>query len=126
MITRRWVLAGLIATAILRPAARAEPPPQAAAEIDYLLWLVGSSGCEFNRNGTWYDSKRAQEHLRLKYEYLVSHDRVATAEDFIERAATRSSLSGRPYLLRCDGGKVVTSEAWLRAALAHHRLPGAH
>ena len=125
MKTRRWVLVGLIATAILLPAAHAQPLPQAAVEIDYLLGLVGSSGCEFNRNGTWYDSKRAQEHLRFKYEYLATHARVLTAEEFIERAATKSSLSGQPYRLRCGGGKIVTSEAWLRAALARYRLTAA-
>jgi hypothetical protein len=125
MKTRRWVLAGVIATMVL-PAGRAEPSPQAMIEIDYLLGLVGSARCEFNRNGTWYGSTRAQEHLRSKYEYLAAHGRVVTAEEFIERAATKSSRSGQPYLLRCGGGKVVTSESWLRAALARYRVTAAH
>ena len=126
MTRRRRMLVGLLAIVVLLPAAHAAPPPPAAVEIEYLLSLVGSSGCEFNRNGSWYDAAQAEKHLRYKYEYLVAHDRVATAEEFIERAATKSSLSGQPYLLRCGDAKVVTFESWLRAALARYRLSGGH
>jgi hypothetical protein len=112
---------GLIVAAALLPCASAEPVSPATAEIDYLLKFVGSSACDFNRNGTWYDSKQAEAHLRLKYEYLTAHGGLTTAERFIERVATKSSLSGRPYLLRCGDGKIVTSESWLRSALAHYR-----
>jgi len=122
----RWsVVLALTAVMTLPVGARAEPPPHAQAEINYLLGFVRASGCEFYRNGTWYDSERAQEHLRYKYEYLSAHDRVATAEEFIEQAATKSSLTGRPYLLRCGRSKVVTSEEWLRAALARLRSSAA-
>ncbi len=104
MKTRRWVLVGLIATAILLPAAHAEPPPQAAVEIDYLLGLVGSSGCEFNRNGTWYDSKRAQEHLRYKYEYLATHDQSGDGGR-VHRASGHEKQPERP---------TVPAEVWWR------------
>lgn len=121
-MSKQWpAVLGLIVAMTMLPGARAEPPPRAQAEITLLLALVGSSGCRFFRNGTWYDAARAQEHLRFKYEYLAAHDRVASADDFIERAATRSSLSGQPYLLLCGSGKPVASEEWLRAALARYR-----
>jgi hypothetical protein len=98
----------------------------AQTEINYLLGFVESSGCEFYRNGSWYDSKSAQAHLRYKYEMLAAADRITTAEDFIEKAATKSSLSGRPYQVRCGGGEAVTSNQWLRDVLTRYRTFGAH
>lgn len=104
-------------------AARAAPSAQAQAEIDHLLGFVGSSGCEFYRNGSRYDSKRAQAHLRMKYQWLAGRDQIKTAEDFIEKAATRSSLSGEPYTVRCGGGAAITSNRWLRDELTRYRTP---
>jgi hypothetical protein len=125
-MSRRWVaLLVAVAAMAVQTAASAEPSPRAQAEIAYLLGVVGASGCDFNRNGSWYDAKRAEEHLRGKYEYLLQRDRVATAEEFIDRVAARSSITGKPYLIKCGAGKAVTSEDWLRAALARYRLsPG--
>ena len=105
--------------------ASAAPPTIAQTEINYLLGSIESSGCEFYRNGSWYDSKRAQAHLRGKYEILAAADQISTAEDFIEKAATESSLSGRPYQVRCGGGEAVTSNQWLRDTLARYRAGGA-
>ena len=74
--------------------ARGEPPPAARVEIEYLLQHVGTSGCEFYRNGSWYDAGRAESHLRDKYKYLDARHQINSTEDFIDRAATKSSLSG--------------------------------
>jgi hypothetical protein len=106
--------------------ARAAPPEIAQTEINYLLGFIESSGCEFYRNGSWYDSKRAQAHLRGKYEMLAAADRINTAEDFIEEVATKSSLSGRPYQVKCRGSEAVTTNQWLRDVLARYRTTGAH
>jgi hypothetical protein len=114
-------LVGLALVLSLATVARAEPPETTQIEINYLLAHIESSGCEFYRNGSWYDGKRAQAHLRDKYEYLVGKNRIGTAEDFIEQAATESSLSGRPYKIRCGGGEPVPSNQWLREALARYR-----
>jgi len=105
--------------------ASAAPPTVAQTEINYLLGFIERSGCEFYRNGSWYDSKRAQAHMRDKYEMLAATDRIDTAEDFIEKAATKSSLSGEPYQVRCGGGKAVRSNQWLRDALTRYRTLGA-
>jgi hypothetical protein len=105
----------------LLPVAHAAPPAIAQTEINYLLGFVENSGCEFFRNGSWYDSKKAQAHLRYKYEMLAAADRINTAEDFIEQAATRSSLTGQPYQVRCSGDAAVTSNQWLRDVLARYR-----
>ena len=119
------VLGSLLGLAFLTVASAA-PPAIAQTEINYLLGFVEGSGCEFYRNGSWYDSKRAQAHLRDKYQMLAAADQISTAEDFIEKAATKSSLSGRPYEVRCGGGEALTSNQWLRKALARYRTYGAH
>jgi len=117
------VLGSLLGLVFLTVASAA-PPAIAQTEISYLLGSIESSACEFYRNGSWYDSKRAQAHLRGKYEILVAADQISTAEDFIEKAATKSSLSGRPYQVRCGGGEAVTSNQWLRDTLARYRAGG--
>jgi hypothetical protein len=105
------------------PAARATPPAAAQTEINYLLGFIERSGCQFYRNGSWYDSKKAQAHLRGKYEFLAAKDAIQSAEDFIEQAATKSSLSGEAYAIKCNGAPVVATNPWLREALARHRAP---
>ena len=101
--------------------ARAAPPAIAVAEINYLLGFIDRSGCKFYRNGSWYDSHRAQSHLRDKYNYLAARDRIKTADDFIEQGATRSSMSGEEYQIQCEAGPVVPSNRWLHTALLDYR-----
>lgn len=103
------------------PARGAQPQPFVRAEIDYLLQSIGTSGCLFSRNGTWYDGSRARAHLRSKYDYLAARNLIATAEDFIDKAATRSSVSGEPYEVRCGKDPEVETRAWLRALLDRYR-----
>jgi hypothetical protein len=109
------------AVCIILQAARAAPPPAAEMEINHLLGLIENSGCEFFRNGTWYDAQRAAAHLRAKYEALTANGQIESAEDFIDKAASSSSLSGQAYLMRCGGGAPMTTHQWFTAALARHR-----
>jgi hypothetical protein len=103
------------------PCARAAPPAIAVDEINYLLGFVERSGCKFYRNGSWYDAHRAQSHLRDKYDFLAARDQIKSAEDFIEQAASRSSMSGKEYQIQCEGGPVVSSNRWLHTALLDYR-----
>ena len=73
------------------------------ARIDYLLERVSKSPYNFWRNGSQHTGKRAAAHLRWKM--IRRYDQVKTAEDFIERVATRSKISGEPYLVLFPGGK---------------------
>ena len=116
---------GLIIGLVLLPAARAAPPLVAQTEINYLMGFIGNSGCEFYRNGSWHDSKAAEAHLREKYAMLEASDRIRSSEDFIEQVATKSSLSGRPYQIRCSGGEALTTNQWLYGVLARFRASGA-
>ncbi len=101
--------------------ARAEPPAEVKVEVTFLLGYVENSGCEFSRNGTWYDAKAARAHLDRKYSFLAAIDMISTTEDFIEKTATESSYSGQPYEVRCNGGPTVASGPWLRSELVRHR-----
>jgi hypothetical protein len=109
----------------LASAVCAATPASARLEIHALLEIVGTSGCEFYRNGTWYDARRAQAHLQMKFEALAGGDQVASAEDFIARVATRSSFTGEPYQIRCPGDAAQPSALWLRDRLVRQRARGA-
>jgi hypothetical protein len=112
-----------MAAALSSPAARAEPPVKVQNEVSFLLGYIAGSGCEFFRNGTWYNSRKAVSHLRDKYKYLVDNNLVSTTEQFIERGASESSFSGKSYQIRCGGGTPVNSQPWLREKLAELRAP---
>lgn len=103
--------------ALVAAPVHAAPPPQAEREIEQLIATLARSGCQFQRNGSWYDAGQAQAHLRKKYAYLRKRDMVASAEQFIERAASESSMSGRAYQIRCGAVAAQPSATWLRARL---------
>ena len=111
----------LVGLSFLLPA-YAQPMETAQAEIDFLLQYIEVSGCEFYRNGDWHDSVAARAHLASKYDYLASRKRIASAEDFIDKAASRSSLSGEDYEVRCGACATIKSNEWLRAVLARYRV----
>jgi hypothetical protein len=104
--------------------AAATLPPTAQAEIDGLMSRLETSGCEVNRNGTWYPAAEARSHLLRKLRYLEDRDAVQSAEQFIELAASRSSLSGRAYLIRCEGNPPIETGVWLTAELRALRASG--
>ena len=103
------------------PGVRADPPADVQTEVNYLLGSIAGSGCEFYRNGRWHDANAARTHMLDKYDYLVARDLIQSTEQFIDRAASQSSLSGRPYQIRCNGGAAVTSRQWLQEKLARFR-----
>lgn len=90
-------------------------------EIAHLFSYLEKSGCEFYRNGTWAQSQEASVHLQKKYQYLLSKGLLASTESFIARAASQSSMSGKPYRVRCGTASVVESGPWFRAELANYR-----
>jgi hypothetical protein len=91
--------------------------PANQSEIDALLTGLKTSGCQFNRNGTWYSPQDAQAHLARKLDYLVSKNAVSSTEQFIERAATKSSVTGQAYVVRCGNAPLVPSSVWLSRQL---------
>ena len=84
-------------------------------EIDFLLSAIGSSECVFVRNGKRHEAKKAEEHLRMKYD---RGRRYATStEAFIERLASKSSMTRKLYMIECPGAEPVPSGVWLMQRL---------
>lgn len=106
---------------LLSNAAIAQPASQSLEEIAHLLQYVEQSGCQFNRNGTWYPARDARLHLQKKYDYLDKRGLAPDAESFIERAASQSSISGRAYQVRCADSKTMPSARWLTDELRRFR-----
>ena len=100
--------------------------PAARGEIEDLLSRLGTSDCKFKRNGSWHTSEKAQAHLHRKLDYLVDRDAVASAEQFIERAASKSSKSGKPYQVQCSNQAPVSSSQWLHTELNALRAEARH
>ena len=90
----------------------------AELEIQYLLDFVADSQCTFVRNGSEHSSPDAADHLRLKYDRGRRY--AGTAEGFIDNLATKSSWTGRPYQVICQG-IAEPSGVWLHRALADYR-----
>lgn len=103
----------------------AAPSADARREIGQLIASLDGSQCQFQRNGSWYGPADARSHLQRKYDYLLKKDMVDTAEQFIERAASQSSMSGKAYRIRCPGQPEQTAAAWFGARLQalRHRTP---
>lgn len=85
------------------------------AEIDYLVEAVADSGCTFIRNGREHDAEDARDHLQMKRERGRRH--YETTEQFIDRIASKSSWTGKHYLIRCADREPVPAGDWLHARL---------
>ena len=116
----KWLLAIPLAMLAL-PVWSADPGATTRTEIAHLLQYLESSGCQFQRNGSWYASARAAGHLNQKYQYLLKKGLVTNTESFIERAASESSASGKPYSVKCGDAAAVSSATWLRGELQRFR-----
>ena len=97
----------------------AELDEAAQAEIEALLTAIGTSGCTFIRNNEPGDAAGARAHLERKYRY--ARKKLDSAEDFIERVASQSSMTGRPYLVECRGKSQQPAREWLFGRLAEIR-----
>lgn len=118
----------LLATALaapMAPAAAAPPPAATQAEVTHLFAYLAGSNCQFNRNGSWYPAPDAAAHLKKKYDYLADKGVISTSESFIELGASKSSVSGKPYLVKCGQAQPVESAPWLGAELARYRQKAA-
>jgi hypothetical protein len=85
-------------------------------KIQYLIASIGElNGARFIRNGSEYDAQAAASHLQLKLKTAGS--KVKTVEDFIQYCASKSSISGEPYLIRLADGTTLKSEVFFRNKL---------
>ena len=89
------------------------------AEIDHLLVTVETSDCIFIRNGREHSASVAKDHLALKRRRGKRF--YDNADEFIDRIASKSSWSGKPYAIRCEDGVAESAESWFSRVLAEYR-----
>jgi hypothetical protein len=100
-------------TALVLSAASALTEDQ---KIEKLIQTVGDvKDAVFIRNGTEHTPAQAAQHMRNKWER--AKDQVKTAEEFIDKLASKSSTSGKPYLIRFKDGRELESGTFLREEL---------
>ena len=87
--------------------------------IDYLIDYIGKSNGTFIRNGASHTPAEAVAHIKAKYEHFKNQ--IKTPEDFIRLAASKSLLTGKPYLVRTPDGKEMRLDLWLTEALKQYR-----
>jgi hypothetical protein len=87
--------------------------PATKLELASVLTRLEASGCQFNRNGTWFSSVEARAHLQRKFDYVEQKTSAQSTEEYIALAATKSSLSGTPYQVQCGAQPAVNSASWL-------------
>ena len=126
------LLAVAIAAALGAQAVSAQPNLQAtgaqaarlseAQKIQALIHSVETlKGAVFIRNGSEYDGAKAAEHLRRKLDY--AGNKIKTADQFIDKLATGSSMTGRPYQIRFADGRTVESAVFFREQLRKLEAP---
>ena len=89
-------------------------------EVHHLLAFVKNSNCIINRNGTDYPADKGLSHIEKKYDYF--RDDIENTEDFIELSATKSTMSGDYYMVRCPEKETIKTKDWLLTELKKYRL----
>lgn len=111
---RRSLLAA--AVSMLAMTTQAAPPPHEQGRIERLIHFVESQkDMKFIRNGSEYSCADAAKFLRGKLESMGGE--VTTAREFIERIASKSSMSGQPYHVRFADGRLMPAAQFLAEEL---------
>ena len=87
--------------------------------IKYLLDYIAKSDATFIRNGQAHTPQEAVNHIKAKYEHFKNE--IKTPEDFIRLSASKSLLTGQPYLVQTSDGKQRRLDEWLAGALKEHQ-----
>lgn len=97
----------------------ADVPPEQRHEVDHLIKFVKSTSCQINRNGHYHDGEKALAHIQQKYDYF--RKKIGTTEQFIEYSATKSTMSGRSYIVKCGNQTPQETKDWLLDELKKYR-----
>ncbi|HYD17390.1 MAG TPA: DUF5329 domain-containing protein [Patescibacteria group bacterium] len=100
--------------------AKAAPNGTEMLAITHLFQFVREANAQFIRNGVSYNGGDAAAHMEKKWGH--AKDRLSTAEEFIDYVASRSSLTGKPYMVKTADGKTIEARAWLYAELNRFRI----
>lgn len=94
------------------------PAASTEQEIQHLLKFIVESDCIFIRNDTEYTALEARDHMQRKYDYARRW--INDTEQFINRIASKSSMSGKRYQIRCRN-RLFYSDNWLKQELQRYR-----
>jgi hypothetical protein len=120
ILKRRFFLLSLWACmplVLLSPLLRAaEGALTEQAKIESLISTIESlNDATFVRNGSEYNAKNAAKFLRGKWD--ANKEDIKTARDFIDKVATKSSTTGKPYVIRPKGAAEIACAEFLKTAL---------
>ena len=125
MTSFRFLRSALLALLLGASALLAHATPSATEEklIDTLIQRVSKmSAMVFMRNGNEYNAADAAKHMQAKYDYFKKE--LVTAEDFIERCASRSEMTGQAYKVKLNNGAVRDANEFLNSELRALRQQG--
>jgi hypothetical protein len=106
----------LMATAAPLGLRAAEKPVTEKEKIEALIKnLENLQDATFIRNDSDYDAKAAARFLRGKWQ--AQQKEIKTAMDFIDKVASVSGTSGKPYLIRFKGPREVKCSDYLKEEL---------
>ena len=91
-------------------------PAAEKQKIETLIKQVGElKDAKFIRNGSSYEPSTAVRFLRGKWD--ANKGEVKTVRDFIDKVASKSGTSGKPYLMRFHDGREIPSREFLLGEL---------
>ena len=90
-----------------------------AGEVNHLINAVSESGCDFVRNGKTHTADEAVGHLQMKAKRGKRY--YDTADEFIDRIASKSSWTGKPYMIQCADKPAATAADWFTNVLSKYR-----
>jgi len=97
----------------------ADKPLTEKGKIEALInHLENLKDATFIRNDTKYEAKTAARFLRGKWQAQEAQEKeIKTAMEFIEKVASVSSTSGKPYVIRFKDAREVKCGEYLREEL---------
>jgi len=117
-LTKPLLAVVLLITLAIPVATHAQTLPNAERQkIEALIKYVGDlKDTKFIRNGSSHDVSAAVRFLRGKWE--ANDAEVKSARDFIDKVASFSGTSGKPYLIRFKDGAEVPTQQYLATELS--------
>lgn len=98
---------------------KAAPDSKSKLEIDHLLTYIKNSEVVFIRNGKEYPVADGLKHIQKKFDHF--NDKIITSEDFIEKSATKSEISGSAYFVKLKDNSKIECSKWLLTELKKYR-----
>lgn len=107
----------LVITLLMTLPAYAKLTAHEEARINAMLeGLAQKKDLIFVRNGDEHTCDEAVSHLRLKLGN--TRNRIDTAEQFIDKVASSSSITGKPYIVKMPGKSDENAQPFLHALIA--------